>query len=132
VRDDAGVSDDFPRWPPDWIDDYELAAEQVLAEVNGITFASALRADDRVLLSVTWPGGRRYLMVDPVGNDAPQAFKIGERSEDPEISRAIEAVWSQALAQAKALMDGELSLGAPPEPEPEQGKPRRPWRRNSG
>jgi len=132
VRDDRAVSDDFPRWPPEWIEDHALAAEEVLAEAGDISFASALRADDKVLLSVTWPGGRRWMMVDPVGNEAPQAFRIGERSEDPEINRMVEGVWSQALERAKQLIDGELKLGAAePEP-PADGKSRRPWRRNQG
>lgn len=123
------MTDAFPTWPPEWVEGHALAAEEVLADVGGITFASALRGDDRVLLSVSWAGGRRWLMVDPVGNDAPAAYRIGERAEDPELARTVEAVWSQALAQAKRLMDGELSLGAPP---PEDGKPRRRWRRNQG
>ena len=131
---DAAVDDDFPRWPPPWIEDRPLAAEEVLAEAGDIAFASALRADDRVLLSVSWPGGKRWLMVDPVGNEAPQALRIGERSEDPEISRMVEGVWSQALTRAKQLMDGELDLGAegPGEtPDPPAG-PRRRWRRGQG
>ena len=112
----------------------ERAALEVLAEAGDIAFASALRADDRVLLSVSWPGGKRWLMVDPVGNEAPQALRIGERSEDPEISRMVEGVWSQALTRAKQLMDGELDLGAegPGEtPDPPAG-PRRRWRRGQG
>lgn len=129
VRDHVVVrDDDFPTWPPDWVEDYDLAAEETIADVGPISFVSALRADDKVLLSVRWPGGRRYMMVDPVGNDAPQAFRVGERSDDPEVSRTIEAVWSQALDQAKQLMDGEIRLGAQEPPD----KPRRPWRRGQG
>lgn len=128
LRDDVGVTDEFPRWPPDWLDEHGLAAEEVIAEAGDISFMSALRADDKVLLSVTWPGGRRYLMVDPVGNEPPQAFRIGERSDDPEIGRMVEGVWSQALERAKQLMDGELPLGDPEPP----AKRRRTWRRGEG
>lgn len=128
LRDDVGVTDEFPRWPPDWLDEHGLAAEEVIAEAGDISFMSALRSDDKVLLSVTWPGGRRYLMVDPVGNEPPQAFRIGERSDDPEIGRMVEGVWSQALERAKQLMDGELPLGAPEPP----AKRRRTWRRGEG
>jgi len=128
----VGVSDDdFPVWPPEWVEDQRLAAEEIIADVGPISFVSALRGDDKVLLSVRWPGGRRYMMIDPVGQEEPQAFRVGERSDDPEVSRAIEGVWSQALEQAKKLMDGEIRLGAPPEAD-EQGTGRRRWRRGQG
>ena len=38
---------------------------------------SAVRSDERVLLSASWPGGRRYLMIDPTGDAAPEAFRAG-------------------------------------------------------
>ena len=123
--------DDFPVWPPEWVEDHTLAAEEIVADAGSISFVSALRGDDKVLLSVRWPGGRRYMMIDPVGQEEPQAFRVGERSDDPEVSRAIEGVWSQALEQAKKLMDGEIRLGAPPEAD-EQGTGRRRWRRGQG
>lgn len=123
--------DDFPVWPPEWVEDHTLAAEEIVADAGSISFVSALRGDDKVLLSVRWPGGRRYMMIDPVGQDPPQAFRVGERSDDPEVSRAIEGVWSQALEQAKKLMDGEIRLGAPPEAD-EQDAGRRRWRRGQG
>lgn len=124
--------DDFPVWPPEWVEDQRLAAEEIIADVGPISFVSALRGDDKVLLSVRWPGGRRYMMIDPLGQEEPQAFRVGERSDDPEVSRAIEGVWSQALEQAKKLMDGEIRLGAPPEAQDPPGDGRRRWRRGQG
>jgi hypothetical protein len=85
---------------------------------------SALRSDERVLLSVSWPGGRRYLMIDPSGDGAPEAFRAGTLSTDPDLARSIDAMWSQALMIAKRIQDGEL----PPMPE-EQPRKRRRWRR---
>jgi hypothetical protein len=84
---------------------------------------SALRSDQRVLLSVSWPGGRRYLMIDPDGDGAPEAFRAGATSTDSDLARAIDAMWSQALRLAKQILDGELpGLDEPPEK-------RRRWRR---
>jgi hypothetical protein len=84
---------------------------------------SALRSDQRVLLSVSWPGGRRYLMIDPGGDGAPEAFRAGEISTDQDLARSIDAMWSQALRLAKQILDGELpSLEQPP-------SKRRRWRR---
>lgn len=129
------MTDALPAWPPDWIEDRELAAEQVVAVSGDVSLASALRSDDRVLISVSWPGGRRYMLVDPVGNDAPQALRAGEIAEDVEISRGVDALWSQALEIAKRLIDGDLDLGAmEQQAAAEQDTPRRrrPWRRGEG
>jgi hypothetical protein len=84
---------------------------------------SAVRSDQRVLLSVSWPGGRRYLMIDPSGDAAPEAFRAGAISNDADLARSIDAMWSQALRLAKQIQDGELP--APDQP-PEK---RRRWRR---
>jgi hypothetical protein len=86
---------------------------------------SALRSDERVLLSVSWPGGRRYLMIDPHGVGDPEAFRAGETSSDPDVARSIDAMWSQALQLAKQVADGELPMA--PEEQPE--RKRRRWRR---
>jgi hypothetical protein len=76
---------------------------------------SAVRSDERVLLSVSWPGGRRYLMIDPHGDAAPEAFRAGSTSADSDLARSIDAMWSQALKLAKQILDGELpSLEQPP------------------
>jgi hypothetical protein len=84
---------------------------------------SAVRSDQRVLLSVSWPGGRRYLMIDPDGGGAPEAFRVGTTSTDADLARSIDAMWSQALQLAKQILDGELpSVAEPP-------RKRRPWRR---
>jgi hypothetical protein len=120
------MTDSFPRWPPDWIDEHDLAAEEVLAATDDVSLMSALRKDDRVLMSVSWPGGRRYMLIDPLGNNPPQALRIGERAEDAEVSRIVEALWSQALTIAKQLMDGELPAIPPPEEDPPK---RRRWGR---
>ena len=83
---------------------------------------SAVRSDQRVLLSVSWPGGRRYLMIDPQGGAAAEAFRSGETSADSDFARSIDAMWSQALQLAKQILDGELpAVGEPP-------KQRRRWR----
>jgi len=119
------MTDPFPRWPPDWLDEHDLAAEEVLAQSADVALASGLRKDGQVLLSVSWPGGRRYLLVDPIGNDAPRALRVGERAEDPEIGRTVDGLWSQALKLAKQLIDGETELPAPEPPERRRGR----WRR---
>ncbi|HEX6391238.1 MAG TPA: hypothetical protein VFZ89_17380 [Solirubrobacteraceae bacterium] len=106
------MTDPFPQWPPDWVEDHELAAEQVVAATDDVSLTSALRTDDRLLLSVSWPGGRRWMLVDPVGNHAPEALRIGERAEDGEVARLVEGLWSQALTLAKRLMDGDLTAEA--------------------
>jgi hypothetical protein len=122
------VSDPYPRWPPDWVEDHELTTEEVVTPGDGLELISAVRDDGRVLLSVGWPGGRRYLIVEPVGLDAPRALRIGEPAEDPEVARAVEGLWSGALKLAKQLIDGEVPVpgsgGA--------GGRRRPWRRGQG
>ncbi len=123
------MDDPFPHWPPDWVDDYDLAADERVAVEGDVEFVSALRADDRVLLSVSWPGGKRYLLVDPIGTDAPQALRVGEVAEDPQTARMIDALWSQALTLAKKLMDGDLEL--PTEPPERKGRLGR-WRRDDG
>jgi hypothetical protein len=68
---------------------------------------SALRSDERVLLPVSWPGGRRCLMIDPHGEAAPEAFRAGETSTDADLARGIDAMWSQALKLAKQIQDRE-------------------------
>ena len=83
---------------------------------------SAVRSDQRVLLSVSWPGGRRYLMIDPEGDGAAEAFRAGATSTDSDFARSIDAMRSQALQLAKQILDGELpALG-------ERPKKRRRWR----
>ena len=123
----------LPAWPPAWIEDHDLAAEQVVAASDEVELASALRADDRILMSVSWPGGRRYLLIDPVGAHPAEALRAGEVAEDPEVARAIDGLWSRALTLAKQIMDGELEMpgpGAAEEDEPPRR--RRPWRRGQG
>lgn len=125
------MSDAFPRWPPDWLDEHDLATEEELGQAGEVEFLTGLRTDGQVLMSVTWPEGRRYMLVDPVGNAGPQALRVGERAEDPDVARMVEGVWSQALALAKQLIDGEIQgiTGQPPADDPPS---RRPWRRNQG
>jgi hypothetical protein len=115
----------IPLWPPAWLEDHTLSDEQLVTAGEDVKLMSALRSDERVLLSVSWPGGRRYLMIDPQGVGEPQAFRAGETSSDPDVARSIDAMWSQALQLAKQVADGELPV--PPE-EPPEGKRRR-WRR---
>jgi hypothetical protein len=111
----------IPLWPPAWVEDHTLSDEQLVAAGEDVKLMSAVRSDERVLLSVSWPGGRRYLMIDSHGA-APEAFRAGETSADSEIARSIDAMWSQALALAKQILDGELpAFGEPP-------KKRRRWR----
>lgn len=124
------MSDPLPQWPPDWVQDHDLAAEQVVAATDDLSLATALRADDRVLLSVSWPGGRRYLYVDPLGNEAPRALRAGDEPQDAELRRQLDAMWSQALGLAKKLIDGDLEVG--PDglgPDGTQEPRKRRWRR---
>jgi hypothetical protein len=112
----------IPLWPPAWVEDYSLSDEQLVAAGDDVRLMSAVRSDQRVLLSVSWPGGRRYLMIDPHGGAPAEAFRAGATSNDSDFARSIDAMWSQALQLAKQILDGELpALG-------EQPKKRRRWR----
>jgi hypothetical protein len=124
AQDYVGMDDLFiPLWPPAWVEDHTLSDEQLVAAGEDVKLMSALRSDERVLLSVSWPGGRRYLMIDPHGDGPPEAFRAGATSTDAGLARSIDAMWSQALHLAKQILDGEMpSLEEPP------GKRRR-WRR---
>jgi len=122
---DYVVVDDLfiPLWPPPWVENHTLSDEQLVAAGEDVKLMSALRSDERVLLSVSWSGGRRYLMIDPHGDAAPEAFRAGETSTDSDLARSIDAMWSQALQIAKQILDGELpTLDEPP-------SKRRRWRR---
>ena len=122
--DSAGMDDLLiPLWPPAWVDDHDISDEQLIAAGEDVRLMSAQRSDQRVLLSVSWPGGRRYLMIDPEGGAAAEAFRAGAPSANTELARAIDAMWSQALQLAKQVQDGEL-----PQPDAQEGKRRR-WRR---
>ena len=105
---DYVVMDDLfiPLWPPAWVEDHTLSDEQLVAAGEDVRLMSAVRSDERVLLSVSWPGGRRYLMIDPDGGGAPEAFRAGATSADSEFARSIDAMWSQALQLAKQILDG--------------------------
>ena len=124
ARDYVAMDDIFiPLWPPAWVEGYSLGDEQLVAAGDDVRLMSAVRSDERVLLSVSWPGGRRYLMIDPHGDGAPEAFRAGATSTDSELARSIDAMWSQALRLAKRILEGELpSLDQPP-------NERRRWRR---
>jgi len=98
----------IPLWPPAWVEDHTLSDEQLVAAGEDVKLMSAVRSDQRVLLSVSWPGGRRYLMIDPQGTAAAEAFRAGDVSTDPDLARSIDAMWSQALLLAKQIEDGEL------------------------
>jgi hypothetical protein len=113
----------IPLWPPAWLEGHTLGDEQLVAAGDDVKLMTAVRSDERVLLSVSWPGGRRYLMVDPHGDAAAEAFHAGAPSADSDFARSIDAMWSQALRLAKQIEDGELPL-----PD-EQPKKRRRWRR---
>jgi hypothetical protein len=104
----------IPLWPPAWVEDRDVSDEQLVDAGEDVRLMSALRSDQRVLLSVSWPGGRRYLMIDPEGGAAAEAFRAGASPADTELARAIDAMWSQALRLAKQMMDGELPV--PEEP----------------
>ena len=122
---DYVVVDDLfiPLWPPPWVENHTLSDEQLVAAGEDVKLMSALRSDERVLLSVSWSGGRRYLMIDPHGDAAPEAFRAGETSTDSDLARSIDAMWSQALHIAKQILDGELpTVDEPP-------SKRRRWRR---
>lgn len=116
MTDCAGMDDlMIPLWPPPWVDDHDVSDEQLIDAGEDVTLMSAVRSDQRVLLSVSWPGGRRYLMVDPEGGAAPEAFRAGAPAADADLARAIDAMWSQALQLAKRMIDGELpTLEEPP------------------
>jgi hypothetical protein len=122
---DYVVMDDLfiPLWPPAWVEDYTLSDEQLVAAGEDVKLMSAVRSDQRVLLSVSWPGGRRYLMIDRNRDGAPEAFRAGATSTDSDLARSIDAMWSQALQLAKQILDGDLpSLD-------ERTRERRRWRR---
>jgi hypothetical protein len=124
AQDYVGMDDLFiPLWPPAWVEDHTISDEQIVAAGEEVNLMSALRSDERVLLSVSWPGGRRYLMIDPHGDAAPEAFRAGESSTDPDLARTIDAMWSQALKLAKQIQAGE---GPALDDEPPK---RRRWRR---
>ncbi len=97
----------IPLWPPAWIEGHTLSDEQLVAAGEDVKLMTAVRSDHRVLLSVSWPGGRRYLMIDPEGEGAPEAFRAGATSTDRDLARSIDAMWSQALQLAKRIHDGE-------------------------
>jgi hypothetical protein len=112
----------IPLWPPAWVEEHTLSDEQLVAAGEEVKLMSAVRSDERILLSVSWPGGRRYLMIDPHGDGAAEAFRAGATSTDSEFARSIDAMWSQALLLAKQILDGELpAFGEAP-------KKRRRWR----
>jgi hypothetical protein len=124
ARDYVAMDDIFiPLWPPAWVEDYTLSDEQLVAAGDDVKLMSAVRSDQRVLLSVSWPGGRRYLMIDPHGDGAPEAFRAGAAATDSDFARSIDAMWSQALRLAKQIQEGEL-----PSLDQRPGKRRR-WRR---
>jgi hypothetical protein len=124
ARDYVAMDDIFiPLWPPAWVEGYSLGDEQLVAAGDDVRLMSAVRSDERVLLSVSWPGGRRYLMIDPHGDGAPEAFRAGATSTDSDVARSIDAMWSQALKLAKQIQVGEL-----PSPDQPPNKRRR-WRR---
>jgi hypothetical protein len=113
----------IPLWPPPWVADHDVSDEQLIDAGEAVRLMSATRSDQRVLLSVSWSGGRRYLMVDPEGGSPAEAFSAGEPAADAALARAIDAMWSQALLLAKQMMDGEL-----PTPD-EPPRKRRRWGR---
>jgi hypothetical protein len=113
----------IPLWPPAWVEDHTLSDEQLVAAGEDVNLMSAVRSDQRVLLSVSWPGGRRYLMIDPQGDAAAEAFRAGAVSADARLAHSIDAMWSQALMLAKQILDGELPALD------EQPRKRRGWRR---
>jgi hypothetical protein len=124
TQDYVGMDDLFiPLWPPAWVEDHTLSDEQLVAAGEDVKLMSAVRSDQRVLLSVSWPGGRRYLMIDPQGEGAAEAFRAGEPSTDPDLARSIDAMWSQALLLAKQIEDGEMPTFD------EEPPKRRRWRR---
>jgi hypothetical protein len=117
----------IPLWPPAWLEGYDIHDEQMVAAGEDVKLMSAVRSDERVLLSVSWPGGRRYLMIDPHGEAAAEAFRAGAPATDSDFARSIDAMWSQALRLAKQIQDGEMpALEEQPDEQPDK---RRRWRR---
>jgi hypothetical protein len=115
----------IPLWPPAWVEEHTVGDEQLVEAGEHVNLMSAVRSDERVLLSVSWPGGRRYLMIDPSGSAPPEALRAGTVSADPDLARSIDAMWSQALMLAKRIADGDVpGLDEPP-------PKRRGWRRRS-
>ena len=124
AQDYGGMDDLFiPLWPPAWVEGHTVSDERLVAAGEDVKFMSAVRSDERVLLSVSWPGGRRYLMIDPHGEGAPQALRAGDTSTDPDVARSIDAMWSQALLLAKRILDGDMPTVD------ERPRKRRPWGR---
>ena len=117
----------FPEWPSAWLEDHGVATSQALAAGEGVELVSALRGDGQVLFRVTWPEGRRWMIVDPVGGGVPSALRAGEPAADGEAARLVEGLWSQALTLAKGLIDGDVAL--PAEGDEPSGRKKRPWRR---
>ena len=113
----------IPLWPPAWVEDHTLRDEHLVGTGEDVKLMSAVRSDQRVLLSVSWPGGRRYLMIDPQGGAPAEAFRAGAAPADTGLARSIDAMWSQALMLAKRILDGELPALD------EQPRKRRGWRR---
>lgn len=101
----------FPLWPGDWLTDHGVAAEQVLAADEHVELVTALRGDGQVLFRLSWPEGRRWMLVDPVGGGVPSALRAGEKADDRDVARTVEGLWSQALTLAKGLLDGEQPVG---------------------
>jgi hypothetical protein len=113
----------IPLWPPAWVEEHTVADEQYVAAAEDVKLMSAVRSDERILLSVSWPGGRRYLMIDPHGDSPPEALRAGATAADPDVARGIDAMWSQALQLAKRIQDGEFAA-------PVEERRRRRWRRD--
>ena len=91
---------------------HTLSDEQLVAAGEDVKLMSALRSDERVLLSVSWPGWPAVPTMHRLrtANTAPEAFRAGATSTDTELARSIDAMWSQALHLAKQILDGELPL----------------------
>ena len=97
----------LPPWPPDWVETWPLGETITLGVTDGVVLISAERADGQVLMALTWPEGRRWIRIDPSGEEPPETFRAGELAEDNQLARQIDALWSQALRVAKMLIDGE-------------------------
>src|SRR4051794_5243442 len=97
----------IPLWPPAWLEDHTLSDEQLVAASEDVKLMTALRSDQRVLLSGPGPGARRSLMIARAGDPAPEAFRAGATSTDAALARPIDAMWSQALRLAKQIQDGD-------------------------
>lgn len=133
---DEILEDVFPTWPAPWVEDFDLVGEEEIAATDDVVFRTAQRTDRQVLMGLAWPGGRRWLMVEPVGLEVPVSYRVGELAEDPDTARIVEGLWSQALAIAKKLLDGDIDdLAAIVQQAsgeaPDEGR-RRPWRRGKG